>query len=540
MKAVPMVLLFLLVLVYIKNDTMKKILFLLFVLFSTTAFSQNDYKVLFGCYGEGEAVSMNIIKKTKRLHIVGPGAAGVGIKKWELVIQVKKGKAYTFKSNSSLITAQMKEELEKNFKRTEYILLQNVMASVFNPKTNKYEEVKMETVKLMLDAKAIAKCDEKNTQAIDDLVLQFSCFKNGDVASVKDILHYPTFTIINSSPDVDIKIVSYNYVVPTMDGRRNPKGLKSIANTDLELNTQSFDIAKRLQAGESFVLSDIVVQFTNRKTKSVETITVAPIVIEIANKSAEQCGDPGSDTLLVLEYSGKLLTGKDKNIPLARQKVYLKDSRDSVVQVTVTNSYGDFTFKNLKADENYLISIPVEDNSKLKDMQLHLAKVDGTILKTLEKTGNTFSYKVLPSELHVLAKQEAEDTELRIKKFGSSSQSELVVVEDIYYAPNSAEISEESMKQLDKIVRAMKENPSLKLFIGSHTDATGEDAYNMNLSEKRAKHVLNYLIAEGIPAQRLTAKGFGETQIKNRCKNGVDCSELEHELNRRTEFKFTK
>ncbi len=520
---------------------MKKIIFLSLLLFcSLFSFSQNDYKVLFGCYGEGEAVSMNIIKKTKRLHIVGTGAAGVGIKKWELVIQVKKGKAYTFKSNSSLITLQMKDELEKNFKRTEYILLQNVIASVFNPKTNKYEEVKLEPVKLMLDAKAVAKCDEKNTQAIDDLALQFSCFKNGDVASVKDILHYPTFTIINSSPDVDIKIVSYNFVVPTMDGRRNPKGLKTIANTDLELNAESFDIAKKLQVGESFVLSDIVVQFTNKKTKSLETITVAPIVIGIAFKSAEQCGDPGSDTLLVLEYSGKLLTGKDKNIPLAKQKVYLKDSRDSVVQVTVTNSYGDFVFKNLKADENYLISIPVEDNSKLKDMQLHLAKVDGTVLKTLEKTGNTFSYKVLPAELHVLAKQDAEDTELRIKKFGSSNQNELVVVEDIYYAPNSAEISEESMKQLDKIVRAMKENPALKLFIGSHTDATGEDAYNMTLSEKRAKHVLNYLIAEGISAQRLTAKGFGETQIKNRCKNGVDCSELEHELNRRTEFKFTK
>lgn len=519
---------------------MKKILPFLFLFVSFSAFAQGDLKVLFGCYGEGESVSMDIIKKAKRIHVIGNGSAGVAIKKWELVIQVKKGKAYTFKSNSSLITIQMKEELEKNFKRTEYILLQNVAASVFDPKTNKYEEKVLPSVKLTLDAKALAKCDEKNTQAIDDLVLQFSCFKNGDSAKIKDILHYPTFTIINSNPQVDVRIVSYNYVVPKMDGRRNPKGVASIPNTDMELNAESYDLAKKLLPGESFVLSDVVVEFNNRKTKVSETITAAPVVITVARKSIEPCGEPGSDSLLVLEYSGKLLTGKDKNIPLIRQRVFLKDSRDSVIQVTYTNSYGDFTFKNLKADENYIVSIPVEDNTKLKDMQLHLAKVDGTILKTLERNGNSFSYKVLPAELNVLAREEAEDTELKIKNFGKSSQNELIVVEDIYYAPNSAEISEESMKQLDKIVRAMKENGSLKLSISSHTDATGEDTYNMTLSEKRAKNVLNYLIAEGIVAQRLSAKGYGETQIKNRCKNGVDCSELEHELNRRTEFKFTK
>ncbi len=536
----PLALLFLLALVLTNKIKMKKIIFLFLLFTSFSIYSQNDLKVLFGCFDNGESINLNTIKKTKRIHILGTASNGAGVKKWELVIQVKKGKAYTFKANSSLITPQMRDELLKNFKRTEYITIQNVTVSAFNSKTNKYEEKVLEPIKLTLNAKAVNNCDEKNTQAQDDLVLQFSCFKNGDSASIKDILHYPTFTIINSNPQVDIKIISYNYVVPMMDGRRNPQGLKTISNNELELNSQSFDMAKKLMPGENFVLSDIVVQFNNRKTKATEAITVAPIVINVAKRSGFTCGEFGSDSLLVLEYNGKLLTGKDKNVPLVRQRVFLKDSRDSVIQTTYTNSYGDFTFKNLKADENYLISIPVEDNVKIKDMQIHLAKVDGTILKTLEKSGNSFSYKVLPSELHVLAKADAEDTELKIKNFGKSSQSELIVIEDIYYAPNSAEISEESMKQLDKIVRAMKENQALKLAISSHTDATGEDSYNMTLSEKRAKNVQNYLIAEGILVQRLSAKGYGETQIKNRCKNGVDCSELEHELNRRTEFKFTK
>jgi outer membrane protein OmpA-like peptidoglycan-associated protein len=182
----------------------------------------------------------------------------------------------------------------------------------------------------------------------------------------------------------------------------------------------------------------------------------------------------------------------------------------------------------------------VEDNTQIKDMQIHLAKVDGTIIKTMEKSGNAFIYKVLPAELNILAREVEEDTELRIKNFGTSSQTELVVVGDIYYAPNSAEIDEESMKILDKITTSMTLNPALKLAIESHTDAKGEDSYNLSLSTKRSQTVVNYLISKGIATNRLSAKGYGETQIKNRCKNGIDCSELEHELNRRTEFKFTK
>jgi outer membrane protein OmpA-like peptidoglycan-associated protein len=325
-----------------------------------------------------------------------------------------------------------------------------------------------------------------------------------------------------------------------MDVRRNPKAIEGIENTGIELNAESFEMAKKLAPGEQFMISSIKVEFSNRKAKTKEIVTVPPISITIARKSSESCGEAGSDTLFVLEYSGKLLTGKDRNLPVVGEKVQLKDSRDSVVQITVTNSYGDFTFRNLKADEFYKLSVMAADNPKLKDQTLYLAKVDGTIVKSFEKKGNLFVYSVLPTELFQLAKEDEEDTELKIRNFGKSSQSELTVIEDIYYAPNSYEINDLSIAQLDKIISAMKQNPALKLAISSHTDANGDDAYNMGLSEKRAKKVMEYLVAKGIGQERLKAKGFGETMIKNRCKNGVDCSELEHELNRRTEFKFTK
>ena len=71
----------------------------------------------------------------------------------------------------------------------------------------------------------------------------------------------------------------------------------------------------------------------------------------------------------------------------------------------------------------------------------------------------------------------------------------------------------------------------------SHTDSTGNDDFNMSLSQQRANSVVNYLVSKGISRSRLTARGFGESRLVNRCSNGVDCSADQHQRNRRTAFK---
>ncbi|MCW3103728.1 MAG: hypothetical protein JWO09_2168 [Bacteroidetes bacterium] len=517
---------------------MKKLLLILCLLGPLFSFAQTTKPAVhMGCYASGDTLTVEAVKRVSSVNLFGDGSGDYSLKEWSFAMTVNNKKTYTFKHNpkaTNVITPQMKDAMLDKFKAVTRVVIKDIVIE------RKGVESKLDSVVFYLNNKALKVCDEKTAQAKDDLMLKFSCFKNGDVASVKDLLHYPTFSIINFNPKVNVRIVSYTFVVPKMDVRRNPKAIEGIENTGIELNAESFEMAKKLAPGEEFMISNIKVEFSNSKTKTKEIVTVAPISISIARKSSEACGEAGSDTLFVLEYSGKLLTGKDRNLPVVGEKVQLKDSRDSVVQITVTNSYGDFTFRNLKADESYKLSVMAADNPKLKDQILYLAKVDGTIVKSFEKKGNLFVYSVLPAELFQLAKEDEEDTELRIRNFGKSSQSELTVIEDIYYAPNSYEINDLSIAQLDKIISAMKQNPALKLAISSHTDANGDDAYNMGLSEKRAKKVMEYLVAKGIGQERLKAKGFGETMIKNRCKNGVDCSELEHELNRRTEFKFTK
>ncbi len=86
----------------------------------------------------------------------------------------------------------------------------------------------------------------------------------------------------------------------------------------------------------------------------------------------------------------------------------------------------------------------------------------------------------------------------------------------------------------------MKDNPTIWLEIGSYTDSRGNDKYNLKLSQRRADAVVQYLIDNGVDKNRLMAVGYGETRLLNKCVNGVNCTEEQHQLNRRTEFKIVK
>lgn len=113
-----------------------------------------------------------------------------------------------------------------------------------------------------------------------------------------------------------------------------------------------------------------------------------------------------------------------------------------------------------------------------------------------------------------------------------------IVIPNIYYDYNKATLRPESKMVLDSILTFFSDNKDLKIEIGSHTDSRGSDEYNAKLSQERAQSVVDYLIEKGVGADRLTAHGYGETKLINRCANGVECTEDEHQKNRRTTFRI--
>ncbi len=109
----------------------------------------------------------------------------------------------------------------------------------------------------------------------------------------------------------------------------------------------------------------------------------------------------------------------------------------------------------------------------------------------------------------------------------------------IYFDLNKANITKEAAFELEKILDAMKQHPKMKIDVRSHTDSRQSTSYNEALSNKRAKSTIDWLVKNGINANRLTGKGYGESQLVNKCSDGVECSEEEHQANRRSEFIVT-
>jgi len=110
-------------------------------------------------------------------------------------------------------------------------------------------------------------------------------------------------------------------------------------------------------------------------------------------------------------------------------------------------------------------------------------------------------------------------------------------LENIFYDLNKSTLREESMASLDKLADFINKN-DLRIELSAHTDARGSASYNQKLSQARAQSCVDYLLKKGVKATNIKAKGYGESQLMNHCKDNVTCSEEEHQENRRTEVKI--
>ena len=111
-------------------------------------------------------------------------------------------------------------------------------------------------------------------------------------------------------------------------------------------------------------------------------------------------------------------------------------------------------------------------------------------------------------------------------------------IDNIYYDLNKDEIRSDAAIELDKLLITLKDNPGVTIEMGSHTDSRGSGSSNMELSERRAQSAVEYLVTKGnLDPTKLLGRGYGETQLTNKCANGVKCSEKMHQKNRRTEIR---
>ncbi len=137
--------------------------------------------------------------------------------------------------------------------------------------------------------------------------------------------------------------------------------------------------------------------------------------------------------------------------------------------------------------------------------------------------------------MNPLPEPEVVKEEKPIKLPAEAAVGSVFVFNSIFYDYNSSSLKEDAIHDLNTIYEAMAARPEMKIQLSAHTDSRGNAVYNKQLSEQRAKAAKKYLVEKGIQAERINTVGFGESRIRNQCKDGVTCSEDEHLYNRRTE-----
>ena len=238
--------------------------------------------------------------------------------------------------------------------------------------------------------------------------------------------------------------------------------------------------------------------------------------------SSNKEGGQGSDDIYkfienkalrcVQELSGSI-TDAQAGVVLPEAKVTLYENT-IVKNTTIADSNGDYKFE-VDCGKTYNLRAEKEEYAT-REVSITIGKLSG-------KTS-------LPIALDPATCKVTVGDDLG-KCFG---------IKMIYFDLDKSEITTAAAVDLEKILQVLKDNPTMKLDIRSYTDSRQTHQYNQALSDRRAKTTLNWLIKNGVKVNRLNGKGYGETVLLNSCSDGVNCSEAEHQMNRRSEFVITE
>ncbi|MGF1555350.1 OmpA family protein [Paucihalobacter sp.] len=203
------------------------------------------------------------------------------------------------------------------------------------------------------------------------------------------------------------------------------------------------------------------------------------------------------------------------------------------------------------------IARDVKTNAVLPGVEVRLIDNNGKVIEKLTTTEEgTYEFEVDCNQIYTVvgSKDDYKEDQTVVKtddNNGKVIEADLyltplimdnqIVINPIFFDFDKWNIRTDAEYELENIVDVLRKHPTMVIKIESHTDSRGSDSYNMKLSDRRAKSTRDYLLSRGIAPERIeSAIGYGETQLLNKCSNGVRCSAEEHQLNRRSYFYILK
>lgn len=231
----------------------------------------------------------------------------------------------------------------------------------------------------------------------------------------------------------------------------------------------------------------------------------------------------GNDDIYAIKRTKELMTACEQSIAgqtkdvktdeiLPGVTVELRNIQNEIVNTAISDQTGRFNFENISCEASYILRGSKDTYDPFEATINTGSDKDGVVSRDL--------YLKAPLQVNV-----GDDLAITLS------------LNPIYFDYDKDYIRSDAAIELQKVIALMREYPNLKIDVRSHTDSRGRDSYNLNLSQRRNIATKEYIINQGgISRNRITGKGYGETQLVNGCRNGVKCSDEEHQLNRRSEF----
>ena len=205
-----------------------------------------------------------------------------------------------------------------------------------------------------------------------------------------------------------------------------------------------------------------------------------------------------------------IVTDFNTKISIATAKVTLSNAQFQVIKIIYSDENGQFKF-DVECGAEYYVKVEKEEYNTI-EKQIEIPNFSG-------KTDLSIELEKALQKITV-----------------GDDLAKIFKIKTIYFDLDKWDIRQDATNDLAKILEIMQEYPTMKVDVRSHTDSRQSHEYNNKLSDQRVKSTIAWLIKNGIAKDRLSGKGYGETQLLNNCADGIDCTEDEHQQNRRSEF----
>lgn len=284
----------------------------------------------------------------------------------------------------------------------------------------------------------------------------------------------------------------------------------------------------------------------------------------IPNTTVELYSDNKLADVIVTKKDGKFKfkVSCETNYTITASKEMHSSSTKKLTTSNINSEVNDLTLyiEPIKCNQTVAgIVVNKETNIPIADVKLTLLYKGKIIETSKSKIGGLFKFNAqLDCKTGYKITAESKNYKQKTKSFTTSEKLnaenylnikleetdefityrniKMIRTKPIYFDLNESKIRKDAAIELDKVVAIMKKYPNIKIELNSHTDSRAPDDYNMRLSQDRAASSKAYIISQGIDPSRISGRGYGETRLKNKCSNGVKCTEAEHQENRRTEF----